>query len=101
MLTELRESIDQSLSDMVGSNDYPNITNVEHNDDYTSFTITTKNAEPDLSESLAVIGMYMFGGMYGIFAGEEVDNVHVDFVNADSGEIISSANSEDMGSDSE
>ena len=39
--------------------------------------------------------------MYGIFAGEEADNVHVDFVNADSGEIISSANSEDMGSDSE
>ena len=101
MLTGIRESIDQSLSEMVGSSDYPYITNVEHNDNYTSFTITTKNAEPDMSESFSVMALYMYGGMYGIFSGEEVDNVHVDFKNADSGEIISSANSEDMGSDSE
>ena len=101
MLTGIRESIDQSLSEMVGSSDYPNITNVEHNDNYTSFTITTTNAEPDMSESFSVMALYMYGGMYGIFSGEEVDNVHVDFKNADSGEIISSANSEDMGSDSE
>ena len=54
-----------------------------------------------MSESFSVMALYMYGGMYGIFSGEEVDNVHVDFKNADSGEIISSANSEDMGSDSE
>ncbi|MBP5607535.1 MAG: hypothetical protein J6X66_04600 [Lachnospiraceae bacterium] len=101
MLVGIRESIDKSLSEMIGSSDYPNITNVEHNDNYTSFTITTKNAEPDMSESFSVMALYMYGGMYGIFSGEEVDNVHVDFKNADSGEIISSANSEDMGSDSE
>ena len=99
MLVGIRESIDKSLSEMIGSSDYPNITNVEHNDNYTSFTITTKNAEPDMSESFSVMALYMYGGMYGIFSGEEVDNVHVDFKNADSGEIISSANSEDMGSD--
>lgn len=79
MLVGIRESIDKSLSEMVGSSDYPNITNVEHNDNYTSFTITTKNAEPDMSESFSVMALYMYGGMYGIFSGEEVDNVHVDF----------------------
>ena len=42
MLAGIRESLDQSLSEMIGSSDYPNITNVEHNDDYTSFTITTR-----------------------------------------------------------
>ena len=99
MLEGIRESLDQSLSEMIGSSDYPNITNVEHNDDYTSFTITTKNAEPDLSESFSVMAIYMYGGMYGIFSGEEVDNVHVDFKNADTGEIIGSSNSEDMGSE--
>lgn len=99
MLEGIRESLDQSLSEMIGSSDYPNITNVEHNDDYTSFTITTKNAEPDLSESFSVMALYMYGGMYGIFSGEEVDNVHVDFKNADTGEIIGSSNSEDMGSE--
>lgn len=29
-------------------------------------------------------------------AGEEVDNIHVEFVNADSGEVISSGDSKDM-----
>ena len=36
MLVGIRESIDKSLSEMVESSDYPNITNVEHNDNYTS-----------------------------------------------------------------
>ena len=99
MMDGITESINNSLAEMVGSEDYPNITAVTANDDFTSFTITTKNAEPDMSESFAVIGLYMYGGMYAIFNGETADNIHVDFVNADSGEIISSANSEDMGSD--
>lgn len=96
MLEDMRETIDTSLAEMAGSSDYPNITSVTANDDYTSFTITTKNTEPDLAESFAVMGLYMYGGLYGIFAGERVDNVHVDFVNADSGEIISSADSKNM-----
>lgn len=62
MLVGIRESIDKSLSEMIGSSDYPNITNVKHNDNYTSFTITTKNAEPDMSESFSVMALYMYGG---------------------------------------
>lgn len=40
---------------------------------------------------------YMYGGMYNIFNGTPVENVHVDFVNADSGEIMDSADSSDLG----
>ena len=39
----------------------------------------------------------LYGGMYNIFNGTPVDNVHVDFINADSGEIINSADSSDIG----
>jgi hypothetical protein len=86
---------------MVGSENYPNITSITTNDNYTSFTITTKNATPDTSESFAVLGMYIYGGMYAVFSGEEVDNIHVDYVNADSGEIISSSDSSDMNNSSD
>ncbi len=99
MVDGIKESINETLAEMVESEDYPNITDVTANDDFTSFTITTKNAEPDLSESFAVMGLYMCGGMYAIFNGVKVDNIHVDYVNADSGEIISSANSKDMADD--
>ncbi|MCR5802019.1 MAG: hypothetical protein K6G57_06800 [Lachnospiraceae bacterium] len=99
MVDGIKDSINETLAEMVESEEYPNITDVTANDDFTSFTITTKNTEPDFSESFAVVGLYMCGGMYATFNGVKVDNIHVDYVNADSGEIISSANSKDMADD--
>jgi len=96
MLDDIAADINASLADMVGSEEYPNITEVTSNDDFTEFTVTTKNAEPDLSESFSSMAFYMYSGFYHIFEGHEVDNVHVDFVNADSGEVIGSADSRDF-----
>lgn len=95
MMGELAQNITDSLTEMVGSEDYPNITKIEANDNFTSFTITTTSTELDLNEAFSVMIYYMYGGMYNIFNGTPVDNVHVDFVNADSGEIISSSDSKD------
>lgn len=96
LLQETADSINQSLSEMIGSETYPNITDVHANDDFTSFTVTTKSTELDLNESLSVMAFYMYGGFYAICEGKPVDNIHVDFVNADSGEVISSSDSSDM-----
>ncbi len=97
LLDTISKSIDDSLQDMVGSSDFPNITAVTANEDYTSFTITTKNSEPDMAESFSVLALYMYGGMYAVFNGEKADNIHVDFVNDASGEVISSADSSKAG----
>ncbi|MBE6004633.1 MAG: hypothetical protein E7232_11225 [Lachnospiraceae bacterium] len=96
LLSGIRDSINSSLQEMVGSEEYPNITKIEANDDFTSFTVTTKNEEPDFAESFGILTLYMYGGMYAVFSGKEVENVHVDYVNADSGEIIDSGDSKDM-----
>lgn len=96
MLDEYRTQINTSLQEMVDSEDYPNFTDIEANDNYTEFTITTKSTELDFSESFSVLAFYMYGGMYAIFSGEAVDNVSVTFVNADSGEVINTSNSADM-----
>ena len=96
MMEEIANNINSSLSDMVGSEDYPNITDISANEDFTKCTIATTSTELSLAESFSVIGYYMYGGMYNIFNGTPVDNVHVDFVNADSGEIIISSDSSDM-----
>lgn len=97
MMTGLTETINSSLSDMIASENYPNFTDIEANDNFTSFTITTKSAELDFAESISVLGFYMYGGMYNTFAGTPVDNIHVEFINVDSGEVISSADSKNMG----
>ncbi len=98
LVAQIKEKIDSQLNEMVGSEDYPNIVNVEANDDYTSFTITTKSTELGLMESMSTLAFYMYGGMYNAFAGEQVDNIHVDFVNEESGQVIQSADSKNMGS---
>lgn len=95
MMEELQESINSSLSELVGSDGYPNITEITSNDDFTAFTITTKSTELDMNESFSVLAFYMYGGMYNIFNGTPVDNISVTFVNADTGEVISTTNSSD------
>ena len=96
MLGAIRESIDNSLAEMVGSETYPNITDISTNENYTNFTVTTKNEKPDLKESFSIMGLYMYGGMYSKFSGEAIDNVHVDFVNEATGEVIGSSDSRDL-----
>ncbi len=96
LLKGIAESIDKSMEEMVGSEDYPNYTSVTANKDYTSFTIVTTSEELNMAESFSIIAFYMFGGMYGAFAGEPPENVHVEFVNEATGEVISSSDSSEM-----
>lgn len=97
MMNEMSVSLNESLAELIGSENYPNFTDIKANDDFTEFTITTKSVELDLNESFSVLAFYMYGGMYNAFNGTTVDNIHVEFINADSGEVISSADSENMG----
>lgn len=99
LLRDMADNINSELNAMVGSEDYPNITAVEATDDFTSFTITTTSTELSMDEAFSVLSLYFYGGMYGIVAGEQPENIHVDFVNADTGEIIESADSSDAGSE--
>lgn len=100
-MAKLTDEFNKTLDEMVGSEDYPNFTDIETNSDFTSFAITTKSAELDFNESFSILVFYIYGGMYNSFNGTPVDNVHVDFINADSGEVISSADSKDLAEETE
>ena len=97
LMEELAASINQSLAEIPGSESSPNVTNIEANEDYTSFKVSTTSTELNLTDSMSVLAYYMYGALYNIFNGTEADNIHVDFVNADSGEIIGSSDSSEMG----
>lgn len=96
MMDELTANLNQSLSEMIGSEHYPNFTDIKTNSDFTEFTIITQSEELDLAESFSVMGFYMYGGMYNIFNGTPVDNIHVDFINATTGETLTSSDSKEM-----
>lgn len=100
MMKDFKEYLNTSLAEMVQSEDYPDFINIKTNDDFTEFIVTTTSDELDFAESFSVLTFYMFGGMYHVFNGTTVDNIHVEFINSDTGKVISSADSKDMGAES-
>ncbi len=96
LMEEIVKEINYSLNEMIGSEECPNITDIKTNSDFTNFTLTTTSTELSLQETLSVMIFYTYGGMYNVFNGTPVDNVHIDFINEDSGDIIDSFNSADM-----
>lgn len=95
LLAGVKKTVDDSLDEMVGSEEYPEITAITHNDDYTVFMVTTKNEEVGLGELMSVITFFTVGYTYSVYSGDAVDNLHVDFVNEASGKVIYSTDSKD------
>lgn len=93
LMQEMTDNANGQLEKMIGSEDYPNFTDIKANDDFTSFEITTKSKELDLTESMSSLVFYMLGGMYNIFNGTEADNIHLDYINAETGKVIESYDS--------
>lgn len=94
MVSSIATTLDSYMESMVGSEDYPNITAVEASSDYTEFTITTTSEELDIAETISRMMFYTYGDMYQVFNGT-ADNtiITVNFVNADSGEVIANFSS--------
>lgn len=98
LLESIAAELRSTLDDMIGSTDYPNLTAIETNDDFTDFTVytTTQPGVVGLSDEMSVLIYYTCGKMYGIVSGQEPDNIHVDILNAESGELVSAHDSRDF-----
>lgn len=97
MMDGIRQSIDESLLEMAGSEDYPSIVSIEANSDYTKYKIVVNTEEVGLAESFLVMGLYIFSGTYHVFNGTDAGNINVQYVNETTGAVIQEANSDDIG----
>lgn len=97
MMDDIREEIDSSLAEMVGSEEYPTITKIEPNSTYTEFEVYLSTEEVGLAESFSALALYVFGGMYNAFNGEPVDDIAVSFLNESTGTVIQESHSKDLG----
>lgn len=100
LVSGIVDNINSGLSEMIASEDYPNITNIENNSDFSEFTVTTTSTELDMNESFSPMIFSMYAAMYHAFNGTTIDNVHIDFINADSSEVISTFDSAETENDS-
>lgn len=90
-MEKLKQTMRQGCDDIISESE--TITAIEYNDDFTSFTITTSAESVSLQDSFTVMTLQMYSRLYNVFNGVEVENIHIDYVNADSGEIIHSVDS--------
>lgn len=97
MMSEVRDNLEESLTEMCNNEDYPSFVSINANSTYTDFTVTTTSEELGLMEGISVLGFYMIGGMYNAFNGTPADNIHVVFVNDATGAVISESNSSELG----
>ncbi len=96
LMKELREQLKETLDELLESQEYSNFTKIEANSDYTHFTVTTTSTELGFAESISAMMLYIIGGMYAVISGASDVVITVDYVNAETGEVIDSVNSSDM-----
>ena len=96
LLNQCKEKFATFAEKTPGSEDYPNVTNLEVNDDFSIFTITTTATSKDeisFSETILASVFYSFGGTYRGYACEKDTSVTVNYVCESTGEQIASGNS--------
>lgn len=96
MVNEIRASIDEELSALPGSEEYPTVVRIEANEDYTSYKVVLNTEEPGLSEGLLEVSLFLYSGIYHVFNGTAPGNVRLQFVNEATGAVIREDNSSDL-----
>lgn len=98
-LSELKESIDQSINDIInGDNAVESFQKIEYSDDLTNFDIYVDADKFGGFDSMYALTFYISGAYYQAFAGIDADNidVKVNFINNATNETISSSTYRDM-----
>lgn len=90
MLQDMRNSLNESLSELAGSEQYPEIVSIEANDAFTEYTVRVSGKEEGYQGGLANFALLMYSGMYHVFTGEAEDiSVHIRYEDADTGALLS------------
>lgn len=97
---ELLNKLETRWSDFAantpGSSDYPNVTKLEVNNDFSKFTITVKATNKDeigVPEIALASVFYSFGGAYRGYSCDADTSVTVEYVCDSTGEVIATGNS--------
>ena len=68
------------------------IVKIEYNEDYSEFTVTVSEDELGIIERQAADELVMYGTLYHVYTGNDVDHITVNYVNG-SGETVETADS--------
>ncbi|MBP3879844.1 MAG: hypothetical protein J6D46_05960, partial [Lachnospiraceae bacterium] len=93
LIRDFRTSVDKGISEIIGAGGGSSIEKIEYNEDYSIFTVTVTEEEIGVIERQAADELIMYGALYHVYTGNDADRIRVDYVNAQSGEVIETADS--------
>lgn len=88
MIREFTETVEQGLKEIAESEFFPLIRSVEHNEDYSVFTVVTAAEEVDSATQYVSQELFMYGTLYHFYTGNSVQEIRVVYVSAASGEAL-------------
>ncbi|MBQ0065061.1 MAG: hypothetical protein KBT48_04795 [Firmicutes bacterium] len=91
LLDKYRKNTDETIKDLIGQEGTENVVDITYNNDLTEFVVTTKNEELDFGEAFMSMVLFMDGGFYNAFAGNNSDDIIVIYKNEKSGKEIECA----------
>ncbi|MBQ8052342.1 MAG: hypothetical protein IJ198_00850 [Lachnospiraceae bacterium] len=93
LIRNFRTSVDKGISEIIGAGGGSAIEKIEYNEDYSIFTVTVTEEEIGIVERQAADELIMYGALYHVYTGNDAERIRVDYVNAQSGEVIETADS--------
>ena len=97
MMADMKQQFTTSIEAFANTKDYPNFTKIEAAEDFATFTVTTISKNVSTDEALLSMALTIYGEMYNVFNGTPVDNIHVDYVHEESGQILHTTDSKEKG----
>ena len=88
MLEEFTATVEKGLQELAASEFFPSIRSVEHNEDYSVFTVVTASEEVDAALQYASQELFMYGTLYHFYTGNNVQEIRVVYVSAASGQVL-------------
>lgn len=105
LLRDFGTSVEKGISELSSAKEYPGIVSVTHNDDYSEFTVTVEGDSVSMAQRLCADELVMYGTLYHVYAGNDIEKIVVTFISKESGETLdtaeSAAFSEDGGKEQE
>ena len=93
MISAFLDSVEKGVKEIIGDGSVSSVKKIEYNEDLSVFTVSVDADEIGIIERQAAEELVMYGTLYHIYTGNNVDHIQVDFVSEESGEVIESADS--------
>lgn len=96
LMQTTKQNIEEGLTKIINDTEN-NIVDINTNNDYTDIKVYLSKDKLSLYDGINNLAFILYGGMYNAFNGTPVNNIHIQYIHNETGDIISEVNSSELG----